>query len=77
MALQDNFDIARVVRDAVDKRVKEIANEEFDKAVERIEERRDEVVTGTVLSIEKYVSFERMGQTLKIEIKEKSNPTAK
>lgn len=72
MALSETLDLGKIIKEAVDSRVKEIADEEFANALKRIEERRDEVVTGTVLAIEKYVSYERMGQTLRIEIKEKT-----
>lgn len=71
--MTENFDIVKITKEAIDERVKEIANEEFEEAVKRIESRRDEVVTGTVLRIQKFVSYEHLGNVLRIEIKEKTN----
>lgn len=33
MAMTENFDIVKITKEAIDERVKEIANEEFEEAV--------------------------------------------
>ena len=73
MSINNDFNLAEVVKRAINTRIKEIAEEEYTEAEKRIEKRRPEAIAGTVLEIEKYVSMERMGQTLRIEIKERNN----
>jgi len=66
-------DLTKVIKEAIDARVAEVANEEFEEALKRIEKRRSEIVTGTVLAIESFISMERLGPTIRIEIKERVN----
>lgn len=51
-------------------RISEIANEEFDKAKQAIEKRRTEIITGTILEMEKVLTFEYHGMDLRITIKD-------
>ena len=44
-------------------------DEEMEKAKKRIEERREEIYAGAILRAEKHLSIERMGDTIRIEIK--------
>lgn len=74
MATSEQFDIVKVTKEAINKRIKEIAEEEYEAAEVRIKERRHEAITGVCLAVERYVSFERMGQTLRIEIKDSTTP---
>jgi acyl-CoA reductase-like NAD-dependent aldehyde dehydrogenase len=69
MAISENIPLEQIVKDAINKRVEEIAEEEYEDARKRIEERKPEAIAGVVLAVERYLSMERIGPALRIEIK--------
>lgn len=75
MATSENINWEQFVKKAINERVAEIAEEEYKEALRRIEERRYEAITGVCLEAQRYVTFERMGQTLRIEIAERITPS--
>lgn len=71
MALNTNFDVLELIKTSINRRVAEIADEEFAEALKRIESRKPEAITGVVLDIEKYLTYERIGPTIRIELRER------
>jgi len=68
----DNFPVVKIVKEAIGKRIEEIAKEEFQEAVKRIEKRQPEAVAGVLIAVEKYMSYEKFGQTVRIEFQDLS-----
>jgi len=57
------------IRNAIDIQVGRAIDEEIERAAERIKGRRGELYTAAILQVEKYLSAERIGEALRIEIK--------
>ena len=62
------LDLAKAIQESINARLTEVADEEFEKAKKCIEARKAEIVTGVVLRVEKHLSFERLGESIRIDI---------
>jgi len=71
----DGFPVVDIVKKAISERIEKIAEEEYAEALKRIEQRRPEAVAGVVIAVEKHMSYERIGSTVRIELQDKTNQT--
>ena len=65
--------IPEFLKHAIDIEVQKITNEEINKAIEKINQKRSQIITGVLLHVQKEVSFESMGNTLKVIVQIKEN----
>jgi len=66
-------DFLEFMQKAITAGIEKAVDEEFEVARKRIESRRAEIITGTILSIQKQVNWERAGDNLVITIRDKQN----
>ena len=64
--------IPEFIKSAIEKEIDKIVQEELEKAKKRIEERRVEAVSNVMLSVNKYMSFEKLQDNYKFTIEIKS-----
>lgn len=64
--------IPEFIKSAIQKEIDKIVQEELEKAKKRIEERKVEAVSNVMLSVNKYMSFEKLQDNYKFTIEIKS-----
>lgn len=58
------------ITQAINDKVKKVAEEEFELAKKRLDERKSEIIAGVVLYVQREMSVEQMGQNLIITIRQ-------
>lgn len=66
-----NLNIERLpefLKDAIDASVHMATDEEITKAIKRIDARRDEIIAGVVLHVQRMITVEKSGNVLSIQV---------
>ena len=66
---RESLDLPTLVKSAIDEKIREISEEEYSKAVERIKERQPEAVASVVLAVAEFVDYQKIGTELRISVK--------
>lgn len=61
--------LPKFLKQAIDSKMKEVVDEEMKLMHERIDERKDHIIAGVILHVEKMMNVERFGEELIITIK--------
>ena len=71
MAMNESIPIPEFIINAMQIAMNRAVDQELEKAKENIEKRKEEIYAGAILQAEKFISAQRIGETIRIEIKSK------
>lgn len=57
------------MRNAINSEITKVTEEEIENAKKRIDERRDQIITGVILNVHKAMSVETLGNILQIQVR--------
>lgn len=57
------------IQTAINNEIKKVTEEELEKAKERIDKRKAEIITGVILYVERQIKMETLGNELRITVK--------
>lgn len=73
MAIQTKIDITEELSILIEKRLKQEVEKEFDRYIAELNEKKNEIVAGLLLSIQRQISMQTLDDNIIITIKELKN----